>query len=262
MLFVTVCIASGITYAGVKTWVKLRPRRRQNWLIRVDDQAVDENASSTAVNETDGDSDSTPQYFRLASVSLGLSIAGAVLYTPLSLASVPLTVYISLPALENAYVALFSELRFKMVVLHATVVMFTLATKHYVLASLFNWLYYYLAIMARQLRNLNKIVTLELENSYRKLMSQIYGTSPRTAWVLSDGVGVEVPLEELRAGDVIVVSASEMIPIEGTIVEGTAEVVQLRSNRGSQARQACPGDIVSPSTMVLSGRLNIRVVRV
>ncbi len=262
MLLVTACIAGGIIYAGVKTFVNLRPRQPKNWLMRVNDQAPGESSSSTSSNGHKVDQDINSHYFRLASVSLGLSVAGAMFYPPLSLASVPLTVYVTVPVFEEVYIALFKELRFKMVVLHAIVVVGTLATRYYVLASLLNWFHYYLALAAERLREFNRVLTAELEHSYRQFVSQVYSASPRTAWVLTNGVGVEVPVEDLRVGDVIVVSTGETIPVEGTIAEGEAEVVQFRSTRGPRPMRVGLGDAVVPSTMVLSGKLNIRIVHV
>jgi Cu2+-exporting ATPase len=262
VLLVTACIAGGVTYAGVKTFVNLRPKKRKNWLIRVQDQASGKSSSATFVDGHEANQDTTSHYFGLASVSLGLSMAGSLIYAPLSLASVPLTVYVSLPVFENAYIALFKELRFKMAVVHATIVVSTLATQHYVLAALLNWFHYYLAIAAERLREFNRVLTAELENSYRQFVSQVYGVSPRTVWVMTNGVGMEVPFEDLRVGDVIVVSAGETIPVEGTIVEGAAEVVQFRSMRTAQPIRKGLGDAVVPSTMMLSGKLSIRVVHI
>ncbi|ETX05232.1 P-type ATPase [Candidatus Entotheonella palauensis] len=260
MLLVTACIAGGVTYAGLKTLVKLRLRKRKNWLIRVNDQAADHASSAASDSSQALDRSTDPLYFRLASVSLGLSTAGSLIYAPLGLVSVPLTVYVSLPVFENAYTALFKEVRFKMAIVHATIVVGTLATQHYVYASLFNWFHYYLAFAAEQLRAFNRVLTAELEHSYRQFMSQVYGASPRTVWVMTSGVGVEIPFEDLRVGDVIVVSAGEVVPVEGTIVEGTAEVVQFRPTRAVRPLEKRPGDSVVPSTMILSGKMNIRVV--
>lgn len=262
VLLITACIAGGVTYAGFKTLIKLRPRKHNNWLARVDHEAP-HGASSEADSSSQAvDQAADPLYFKLASVSLGLSVAGSLIYAPLGLASVPLSVYVSLPVFENAYTALFKEFQFRMTMVHAAVVVGTLATQHYVLASLLNWFHYYLTFAAEQLREFNRVLTAELEHNYRQFMSQVYGGPPRTVWVMASGVAVEVPFEELRAGDVIVVSTGEVVPVEGTIVEGTAEVVQFRPKRMARPVEKRPGDVIAPSTMVLSGKINIRVVNV
>ncbi|ETW92564.1 MAG: hypothetical protein ETSY1_43090 [Candidatus Entotheonella factor] len=262
VLLITACIAGGVTYAGLKTFAKHRLGKRKHWLIRANDQAPNNASSEAHSNSQDVDQAADPLYFRLASVSLGFSTAGSLIYAPLGLVSVPLTVYVSLPVFENAYTALFKELRFKMAVVHSAVVVSTLVTQHFVLASLFNWFHYYLALAAEQLRAFNRILTAELEHSYRQFMSRVYGASPSTVWVMTNGVGVEIPFEDLRVGDVIVVSSGEVVPVEGTIVEGTAEVVQFRPTRAARPLEKRPGDSVVPSTIVLSGKMNIRVINV
>ncbi len=262
MLFVTACIVGGVTYAGLKTFVKLKPRKRKNWLIRVKDQVPDDASSAASGNDQAVDRTTDPNYFRLASVSLGLSMAGSLIYAPLGLASVPLTVYVSLPVFEKAYIALFKELQFKMAVVHATMVVSLLATQHYILISLLNWFHYYFAIAAEQLRAFNRVLSAELEQSYRQFMSQVYGSPPRTVWVMTNGVGMEISFEDLRSGDVIVISAGELIPVEGTVVKGEAEVVQFRPTRAARPIDKRPGDSVAPSTMVLSGQINVRAINV
>src|SRR5690606_39288840 len=47
---------------------------------------------------------------------------------------------------------------------------------------------------------------------------------PETATVFKDGREVEVPVQEIRPGDLVLVRASERVPVDGVVVEGHSAV--------------------------------------
>ncbi|MGV8910519.1 MAG: cupredoxin domain-containing protein, partial [Propionicimonas sp.] len=52
----------------------------------------------------------------------------------------------------------------------------------------------------------------------------LIGLQPRTARVIRDGVEVELPIDEVVAGDVVVVRPGEKLPVDGQVSEGTSAV--------------------------------------
>ena len=146
---INVFIAGGVLYAGVKTFIKHRPKKKTAWLAETGSQAKQEPLSATDENGISQIEEETDRHFTISSVSLGLSISGALVYPPLGLASVPLTVYTSIPVFEKAYEALFQEGRIRMAVVSSVAVIGTLATAHYSLASFIGWLHYYMTRLAR-----------------------------------------------------------------------------------------------------------------
>ncbi len=48
--------------------------------------------------------------------------------------------------------------------------------------------------------------------------------APKTAVVLRDGGEAEIPVEEVRVGDRIVVRPGQAIPVDGVVVEGSSSV--------------------------------------
>ena len=189
-------------------------------------------------------------------------MSGAIVYPPLSLASVPLTVLTSVPMFEEVYVALFQEGRLNASAFWSTIIIGTLATQHYFLASFTDWLYYYLRLLAQRLRYFNQLFLLGLEHSYRQFLAQVYGAKPPSVWVMTRGVGMETPFEDLQVGDIVMVNEGEVIPIDGTIVDGTAIVAAFTGLSGGQPRRTRPGDHVTASMVILSGRVSIRVEKV
>lgn len=93
----------------------------------------------------------------------------------------------------------------------------------------------------------------------RKKLINVFGQQLHTVWVLVDGVEIEQPFERLRAGDLVVVQAGQMIPADGVITQGAASVDQQRLTGESQAAEKSVGDEVLAATVVLRGRLYIQV---
>lgn len=262
MLLVNACIVGGVLYSGFKALVQRRPRKKAAWLVRLDQQPPRSLWPATREDRLGLSEYQTYRYFVMSSVSLGLSMSGAIIYPPLSLASVPLNVYTSLPMFERTYIALFQEGRINASALWSTIIIGTLATQHYFLASLLNWLYYYLHLLAQRVRYFNQLFLIGLEQSYRQFFAQVYGTKPPSVWVMARGVGIETPFEDLKVGDIVMVNEGEMIPIDGTIVDGTAVVSSFMGLGGGLPVAKRPGDHVTASMAVLSGRVHIRVEKV
>lgn len=261
VLLINACILGGVCYTGLKTFLQRRPRKRATWLVHVAPPA----AAHGPAARTDGvmSVHETPTYraFVLSSVSMGLSMSGALFYPPLGLVSVPLTVYAAFPMFEKAHTTLWRDKRLSASVVCSTTLIGTLAGRYYVLAAFTSWLYYYFALLAQRLRELNQLLMVELDQGYQQFLAQVYGVTPATVWLMVDGMGIETPFADLHVGDVVIVNASEVIPVDGTIVDGSAVVTSLLRLRVSPPRPTAVGERVTAASVVLSGRLHIRVDR-
>ena len=78
--------------------------------------------------------------------------------------------------------------------------------------------------------------------------------------VSHDGSPVDVHVDDLRAGDLVVVSRGETVAADGRVTEGAAAVVDPLAP-GGRVEDRAPGDAVSAGTLVLDGSLTIRVER-
>jgi cation transport ATPase len=261
VFFVNACIVGGVVYAGVKTLVRRRPRKKILWLATPSRQAPSDPSATVLTGRMIPDETTTSRHLTTASVSLGLSMSGALFSTPLSLASVPLTVYNALPIFECAWADLFREGRLKMAMVQSVAVIGTLSTQHYVVAALLTWLHYFLTLLALRVRHFHKLVWRGLEHDSREFLAHFYGARPHSVWVQAQGIEVEIPFEKLRVGDIVVVNAGDVVPVEGTVVEGTAEVSLLLATGEARLVAIRIGDRVISSTMVMSGKIRIRVER-
>lgn len=76
-------------------------------------------------------------------------------------------------------------------------------------------------------------------------------------WVLRNGVEVEVVGSQLQESDIIVLSAGDVITLEGLIVEGEGEVRQIGLNQKMKIVSKSVGDKVYPFTLLQYGSLKI-----
>jgi Cu2+-exporting ATPase len=72
------------------------------------------------------------------------------------------------------------------------------------------------------------------------------------------GIELEIPFEDLKYGDVLVVSAGQIIPVDGVIVEGVASIDQYKLTGESQPAEKTIDDAVLAATVILSGKVHIR----
>jgi K+-transporting ATPase ATPase B chain len=83
------------------------------------------------------------------------------------------------------------------------------------------------------------------------------------ARLLRDGVEVEIPGSQLRAGDLVVISAGEFIPGDGEVVEGVASVDESAiTGESAPVIRESGGDrsAVTGGTRVLSDEIKVRIL--
>lgn len=97
------------------------------------------------------------------------------------------------------------------------------------------------------------------EATLRQKMVNIFGQQPRTVWRVVGGVETEIPFEQVQTGDVLVFDAGQMLPVDGTVVEGAASVDQQMLTGEMQPSEKGRGDGVLAATVVLSGRIFVAV---
>jgi cation-transporting P-type ATPase C len=84
----------------------------------------------------------------------------------------------------------------------------------------------------------------------------------RSAFVLVDGVEVEMPVEKIARGDIVVVRAGERIPADGTAVDGEALVDEAHITGRAEPEYRRKGDTLFAGTILCQGLLKIRADRV
>jgi Cd2+/Zn2+-exporting ATPase/Cu+-exporting ATPase len=96
----------------------------------------------------------------------------------------------------------------------------------------------------------------------RQAIGALLSKLPRTAFVRRDGAGVEVPIEDVTQGDVVVVKPGAALPVDGAVVSGHSFVDQASITGESFPVEKVTGSRVFAGTMNQTGTLDVRTERV
>lgn len=96
----------------------------------------------------------------------------------------------------------------------------------------------------------------------RSSVLSLHKLSPRVASVItSEGSLYEKSISEVQVGDHLLVRAGEIVPLDGTIIEGRSFVNFVHLTGESQPLSKAPGDEVPAGAGNLDGTLTLRVTR-
>ena len=84
--------------------------------------------------------------------------------------------------------------------------------------------YYEAASVIVTLILLGRFLEARAKGRTGEAIKKLVGLQAKTARVMRDGIAVEVPLREVRSGDIVVVRPGEKIAVDGEIVEGSSFV--------------------------------------
>lgn len=110
-------------------------------------------------------------------------------------------------------------------------------------------------VLGRYLEATTKGKTSE---AIRKLM----GLQAKTARIIVNGVEKEVPVENVAAGDILVMRPGEKLPVDGVVTEGISAVDEAMITGESIPVEKNPGDTVIGSTINKSGSFRFRATKV
>ena len=95
-------------------------------------------------------------------------------------------------------------------------------------------------------------------NAIKALM----GLQPRTARLVRDGQHVDVPIEDLVAGDLVVVRPGEKVPVDGEVVEGASSLDESMLTGESVPVEKSQGSQVYGATINTTGSFTFRATKV
>jgi len=115
-------------------------------------------------------------------------------------------------------------------------------------------------IMAFQL--LGRYLETKARGKTSEALRELLKLGAKTARILVDGKEKEIPIEELKVGDIMVVRPGEKIPTDGKIVEGHSAVDESMATGESMPVEKGTGDQVIGATINQEGLLKIEVTKV
>ena len=179
--------------------------------------------------------------------ALGLAIAG-IFFPTLNLISIAAVLYLMLDTLKLVHKD-FQRGRYITFYLFSLVMMcWTLAAGKLIYAA-----------FAAILNGFFARIINQLEKTSHNQMIDVFANHPEQVWIIVQDAEVQIPFHELEEGHQVVVHPGEVIPIDGIITTGHAQVDQRILTGESQPAEKTPGDEVFAATLLLSGKLCIEV---
>ncbi|MBI5413734.1 cadmium-translocating P-type ATPase [Candidatus Peregrinibacteria bacterium] len=93
-------------------------------------------------------------------------------------------------------------------------------------------------------------------------IQKLMGLQAKTARVIKNGEVVDIPIEEVHAGDTVIVRPGEKIPVDGKVTKGLSSVDESMLTGESIPVEKKPGDAVFGATMNNNGSFEFRAEKV
>lgn len=123
-------------------------------------------------------------------------------------------------------------------------------------------MYYEVSSILITLVLLGKLFEILAKGRTSEAIKKLMGLQAKTALVVRDGQEMSIPVEEVVAGDIVLVKPGEKVPVDGEVVEGTSSVDESMLTGESIPVEKRAGDHVIGATINKNGMLRIKATKV
>jgi P-type Cu+ transporter len=123
-------------------------------------------------------------------------------------------------------------------------------------------LYYSTAVMLMTFLILGRLLEATAKGRTSAAIRKLMGLQAKTARVIRDGNEVEVPVEEVQVGDIVVVRPGEKMPVDGIVTDGYSGVDEKVITGESIPVEKKVGDPVVGATINKTGMLKFKATKV
>lgn len=109
---------------------------------------------------------------------------------------------------------------------------------------------------------LGQALEVRAKGQTSQAIRKLLGLQAKTARVLRDGQEIEIPVEEVLVGDIVLVRPGDKIPVDGEIVEGRSAVDESMVTGESLPVDKSTGDEVMGGTINTTGAFKFRTTKV
>jgi Cu+-exporting ATPase len=109
---------------------------------------------------------------------------------------------------------------------------------------------------------LGKMLESRAKGRTSEAIKKLMGLRPKTARVIREDVEVDVPVESVALGDIVVVRPGERLPVDGVVIEGHSAVDESMLTGESLPVDKRPGNEVVGGTINKQGLLKFEATRV
>jgi len=109
---------------------------------------------------------------------------------------------------------------------------------------------------------LGKLLEARAKGKTSDAMKKLVSLAPRTARVIRGGEEIDLPVEQVVAGDIVLVRPGEKIPVDGVIIDGHSSVDESMLTGESIPVEKGVGDTVIGATINKLGSFRFRATKV
>ncbi|TAL08696.1 MAG: heavy metal translocating P-type ATPase [Nitrospirae bacterium] len=109
---------------------------------------------------------------------------------------------------------------------------------------------------------LGRLLEARAKGRTSEALTRLIGLQAKQARVIRDGRELDIPIEEVRAGDVVVVRPGEKVPVDGVILEGNSSLDESMLTGESMPVDKGPGDKVIGATLNKTGSFRFKATQV
>ncbi|MFC1487119.1 heavy metal translocating P-type ATPase [Thermoproteota archaeon] len=132
----------------------------------------------------------------------------------------------------------------------------------YVTFSGVGQLYYTTAVSLMTFLILGRLLEATAKGRTSAAIRKLMGLQAKTARVIRDGNEIEVPIESVQVGDIIVVRPGEKIPVDGVVTDGYSGVDEKVITGESIPVEKKTGDSVVGATINKTGMLKFKATKI
>lgn len=175
---------------------------------------------------------------------------------------------------KQFYVGAYKALRNKSANMDVLVALGTSAAYFYSLYLTLEWatasgdthhgpaMYYETSAVLITLVILGKLFEVLAKGRTSEAIKTLMGLQAKSALVLRDGQELMIPVEEVIAGDIVLVKPGEKVPVDGEVIDGASAVDESMLTGESIPVEKKAGDTVIGATINKNGRLKVKATKV
>lgn len=109
---------------------------------------------------------------------------------------------------------------------------------------------------------LGKYLEAVTKGKTSEAIKKLMGLAPKTAIIIRNGIEIELPIEEVEVGDIIVVKPGEKMPVDGEVIEGITSVDESMLTGESMPVEKSIGDKIIGASINKNGSIKYKATRV
>jgi Cu+-exporting ATPase len=109
---------------------------------------------------------------------------------------------------------------------------------------------------------LGRLLEVRAKAGTNDAIRTLIGLQARTAHIIRDGIEVELPIEDVGPGEVLLVRPGEKVPVDGEITDGASTIDESMVTGESIPVEKATGDVVIGATINQTGAFRMRATKV